>query len=58
MVIKLENFTGTSKEGKKFDCFKLIIGDYESLLFTRSNMERNYLQNIIDKGGIFDVEDM
>lgn len=59
MLIKLENFTGHSnKSGKDFECIKLTIGDYSTLLFPKSDMERNYLQNIIDKGGVFDVEDM
>lgn len=51
--IRLEKFQGTSKKsGSKFDCFKLTIGDYETLLFPTSPMERNYLTKLIDNGDI------
>lgn len=46
---KLENFVGTSKNGGKFECFKLFIGEYETLLFPRSPMERNYLKRVIEE---------
>lgn len=48
--IKLETFQGTGKNGNKFECFKLIIGEYETLIFTRSNMEKNYLTRLIEEG--------
>lgn len=50
MDIKLENFTGKAKNGNSFSCFKLYIGEFSTLLFPRSDMERNYLQKIIDEG--------
>lgn len=51
--IRLEKFQGTSKKsGSKFDCFKLTIGDYETLIFPRSPMETNYLNRLIDEGEI------
>lgn len=50
MDIKLENFSGTGKNGNPFSCFKLHIGEFSTLLFPRSEMERNYLQKVIDEG--------
>lgn len=50
MDIKLENFTGKSKNGNSFSCFKLYIGEFSALLFPRSDMERNYLQKVVDEG--------
>lgn len=52
MDIKLENFTGKSKNGNTFTCFKLFIGEFSTLLFPRSDMERNYLQKIIDENAL------
>lgn len=50
MDIKLENFTGKGKNGNAFNCFKLYIGEFSTLLFPRSDMERNYLQKVVDEG--------
>lgn len=50
--IALEKYQGTSKSGKKYDCFRLLIGDYETLLFPRSKMEFNYLTKVIDENAI------
>lgn len=58
MIIKFEHFEGKNKEGRPYSAIKLAIGDYETLLFPRSRMELNYLNNIIDNGGVFDVDDM
>lgn len=49
MDIKLEHFQGTSKSGKPFTCFKLYMGEFSTLLFPRSDMERNYLEKIISE---------
>lgn len=50
---EISKYKGTSKKsGKEFDAFQLKIGDYETLLFPTSRMERNYLIRLIDEGEI------
>ena len=51
--IELQKYQGTSKKtNKSFDAFKLVIGDFETLIFPRSPMEKNYLNRLIDEGEI------
>lgn len=36
------------KTGNDYEAYKLSLGDYETLLFPKSNMERNYLDRIVN----------
>ncbi len=48
-MIKLEKYEGTSKKtGRPFEAFKLTLGEYSTLLFPRSEMEKNYLIKVVD----------
>lgn len=46
--ISLEKVTGKSrKTGNAYTAYKLCLGDYETLLFPKSSMERNYLERLV-----------
>ncbi len=46
--ISLEKVTSKSKKtGNDYTAYKLCLGDYETLLFPKSNMERNYLNRLV-----------
>ena len=50
MELSVLRYEGTSKEGKKYSCYKLSIGDYSTLIFPRGNLERTYIDNAIGDG--------
>lgn len=52
MILSIKPFSGTSKEGKSYNCFKLVIGDFEHLIFPRGNMESKYLDQALGQAGI------
>lgn len=57
MIISLLPFDGTSqKNGKPFHCYKLTVGDFETLIFPRGNMESKYLDQALGSGVQFEVE--
>lgn len=50
--ITVEKYHGTSqKTGKEFDCIRLTIGDWSSLVFPKSAFERKYVFGLLDKLG-------
>lgn len=55
MVVSIVPFTGKSKQGKEYNCFKFTFGDYESLIFPRGAMERSYLEKNVGSGLSFEV---
>lgn len=56
MIVSLLPFDGTSKNGKPFHCYKLTVGDFETLIFPRGNMESNYLAEVIRSGVQCEIE--
>lgn len=50
--ITVEKYHGESKKtGKPFDCLRLSIGDWSSLVFLKSSFERKYVFDMLDKLG-------
>lgn len=51
-MIKIEEFKGVSKKtGKEFNCFKLTIDEWETLIFPKSKFEYDYIKGILNQHG-------
>lgn len=50
MELSILKHNGVSKEGKEYSCFKLSIGDYNTLIFPRGQLERTYIEKAIGNG--------
>ena len=56
--ITLKQFTGKSKKtGEEFKCFQLIAGSFSTLIFPRSKIEYEYLENYLNKSAHEDFQD-
>lgn len=50
--IFIQEYKGHSKKtDKDFQCFKLEIGDWSTLIFPKSKFEYNYIKGILDELG-------
>lgn len=50
--ITVEKYHGKSERtGKEYDCLRLSIGDWSSLVFLKSPFERKYVFQLLDKLG-------
>lgn len=49
-MIKLTHVQGTSqKTGKPYECLRLEIGDWQTLIFPKTRFEAKYIFDIVDK---------
>lgn len=53
--MNIEPFEFVSKKGNTVKCFKLTIGKYQTLVFTRSQFEYDYIKEYLEEN--FDNED-